>query len=251
MSEFQLYHFKSIDRPLTEAERTEISSWSSRTRATAHSALFTYSYGDFRKDVEEVMERYFDAMLYVANWGTRRLLFRLPKELVDVDALTAYSFEDKYGDNRIALMVFRNCYLLDIYWNNEDGGDWIEEDDYSVDDLSPLRENILKGDFSALYLAWMQFAKTTLENEDEDEGEDGPLVAPPVPANFSKMTAALRSFVDFFQIDKDLVEAAMASSPVGRETGQDYPRRGYNFHPITLPTSTSSSNPLAFKTSPA
>ena len=50
MSERQYYEFQTIDRLLTEAERAE---------------------------VEELS---FDAGLYLANWGTRRLMFRFPNE---------------------------------------------------------------------------------------------------------------------------------------------------------------------------
>jgi hypothetical protein len=31
------------------------------------------------------MERYFDAFLYLANWGTRQLMFRLPREVLDAE----------------------------------------------------------------------------------------------------------------------------------------------------------------------
>jgi hypothetical protein len=43
MAEYQIYHFKSIDRPLTDAERKEIGTWSSRTKPTATGATFTFT----------------------------------------------------------------------------------------------------------------------------------------------------------------------------------------------------------------
>jgi len=36
----------------------------------------TYQFGDFRGRPAQALEQYFDAMLYLANWGTRRLMFR-------------------------------------------------------------------------------------------------------------------------------------------------------------------------------
>ena len=36
------------------------------------------------------MERWFDLHLYVANWGSRRLMIRLPKRLVDRRRLDAF-----------------------------------------------------------------------------------------------------------------------------------------------------------------
>ena len=37
-------------------------------------------------DVEELMSEYFDIMLYMANWGSRRLMFRIPQELIEIIA---------------------------------------------------------------------------------------------------------------------------------------------------------------------
>ena len=43
MSEFQLYRFKTIDRPLTNDEQEEVRSWSSRAEITSTSAFLPYS----------------------------------------------------------------------------------------------------------------------------------------------------------------------------------------------------------------
>ena len=37
-----------------------------------------------------LMERWFDLHLYLANWGTRRLMMRLPKRLVDRERLESF-----------------------------------------------------------------------------------------------------------------------------------------------------------------
>ncbi len=227
MSEFQLYHFRSIDRPLTEAERKEIGSWSSRTHPTATSATFTFSYRDFPKDEEKVVEKYFDATLYASNWGTKRLLFRLSKPLADAKALAAYTFDGEWADDYIRLTERETCYLLDIYFHNEEGGTWLEEDSYDLDDLTPLREDILSGDYRALYLIWMQFAlgfRLYLDEDETDmEDEDMPDRIPPlVPANMSQLTPSLRAFINFFEIDPDLVSAAQAISPDSKSTAPDF-----------------------------
>jgi len=36
------------------------------------------------------MERYFDAPVYVANWGSHCFMLRFPRELIDADAAAAY-----------------------------------------------------------------------------------------------------------------------------------------------------------------
>lgn len=68
MSEYQYYEFQAIDRPLSDKEQTEVDSYSSRAEVTPTRAVFTYSYGDFRGDPQKVLQKYFDAMLYMTSW---------------------------------------------------------------------------------------------------------------------------------------------------------------------------------------
>jgi len=39
-----------------------------------------YEWRDLKTDPLKLLEKYFDAFLYVANWGTRELYLRLPQE---------------------------------------------------------------------------------------------------------------------------------------------------------------------------
>ena len=82
MSEFQYYEFQAIDRPLDKAAQEALRSISSRARITATSFTNHYEWGDLKGDPRTFMERWFDLHLYVANWGTRRLMLRVPKRLV-------------------------------------------------------------------------------------------------------------------------------------------------------------------------
>ena len=83
MSEYQYYEFQALDKPLTKQQQKELRSLSSRAEITATSFVNEYNYGDFRGEPQKLMERYFDAFCYLANWGTRRLMFRLPKTVLD------------------------------------------------------------------------------------------------------------------------------------------------------------------------
>ena len=51
---------------------------STRARITATSFTNHYEWGDFKGDPRLLMELWFDVHLYLANWGTRRLMLRLP-----------------------------------------------------------------------------------------------------------------------------------------------------------------------------
>ena len=63
MSEYQYYEFQTIDRHLTDEEQAALSQLSSRVEISSTRAVFTYSYGDFRVSPEQVLAKYFDAMV--------------------------------------------------------------------------------------------------------------------------------------------------------------------------------------------
>ena len=95
MSEYQYYEFLAIDRPLDDEEQAEVRSLSTRARITATSFVNEYHWGDFKGDPNRLMERYYDAHLYVANWGTHRVMFRLPCELLDPEVVENYCAADQ------------------------------------------------------------------------------------------------------------------------------------------------------------
>jgi hypothetical protein len=83
MSEYQYYEFLAIDRPLSADEMGELRALSTRAEITPWSFVNTYDWGNFRGNPSTLMERYFDAFLYLANWGTHRLMLRVPRRLLD------------------------------------------------------------------------------------------------------------------------------------------------------------------------
>ena len=87
MSEYQYYDFRAMDRALTRAEMAELRSISSRAVITSTSFTNDYEWGDLKANPLKLLEKYFDAFVYVANWGTREFYLRLPQELVDCKQL--------------------------------------------------------------------------------------------------------------------------------------------------------------------
>jgi hypothetical protein len=85
MSEYQYYEFLALDRPLDDRQQAEVRSLSTRASITATSFINEYHWGNFRGDPNRMMERYYDAHLYLTNWGTHRIMLRLPGELLDID----------------------------------------------------------------------------------------------------------------------------------------------------------------------
>jgi len=68
----------------------EIRRLSSRARITSTSFINSYSWGDFKGNPRALMEKYFDAFLYLANWGTHWFMLRLPRRLLDPEIVAQY-----------------------------------------------------------------------------------------------------------------------------------------------------------------
>lgn len=202
MSEYQYYEWQTIDRPLNTSEQREVDGLSSHMdTVTSTQAVVTYSWGDFKHDPEKVLLKYFDAFLYDSNFGARRLMFRLPKDLVEVASLQPYLFEE-----RIMLEEHGKYFVLEIQFNEDsDFFEWVESDSV-LGQLTPLREQLLQGDTRMLYLAWLK----VISMDDPEEVEEQP--EPPVPTGLKKLTASLQAFAEFFEIDAHLITAAAATS---------------------------------------
>lgn len=202
MSEYQYYEFRSIDRPLTKEEQKEIGSWSSRTHPTPTGAIFSYSYRDFPKNEKRVVEKYFDAMFYFANWGTKRLIFKFPKELINIDLIEKYCSQEE-----ISISESGTNILLDFYFSDEEGNGWIEGEGW-LESLIGLRNDILRGDYRSLYLVWLHACSLRRDWEDFDNDEP----EPQIPENLDTLNGGLKSLVELLDIDKEILSVAAKES---------------------------------------
>jgi hypothetical protein len=203
MSEYQYYEWQTIDHPLSSNEREAVSRLSSHMDTVASTqAIVTYSWGDFKYDPRQVLLKYFDAHLYMANWGTRRLLFRFPKSVIDSRAIRPYCREEF-----LALELKGNCYILEFSLDDEEPiYEWLEAEGM-LGKMIPIREQIMQGDYRALYLSWLK--AVSVENVEEDNAE----TEPPIPAGLSKLNSSHQAFIEFFELDPHLVKAAAKTSP--------------------------------------
>lgn len=202
MSEYQYYEFQALDRPLTVEEQRKLRTFSSRATITASRFVNHYEWGSFRGNPSGWMEEYFDAFLYVANWGTHQLSIRLPGKVLDLETTKRYC-----GGRAASARSKDGFVILDFSSEAEWGNDWDEEWDDGTGWLSsliPLRTDLAGGDHRALYLAWLLCVQA---RELEDDATE-----PPVPPGLGDLTAPLQAFADFLRIDQDLVAAAAARS---------------------------------------
>ncbi|MGF1601640.1 MAG: hypothetical protein ACFCU8_06410 [Thermosynechococcaceae cyanobacterium] len=209
MSEYQYYEFQTVDRRLTAQEQAAINKLSSRVRLTPTQAIFLYNYGDFHHDPKQVLTKYFDVMLYLANWGTWQLIFRLPKTIVDPQWFQPYELE-----HCITVTQTSESIILDLQINEEEGIDgWVEGEGW-LSRLLPLRDELLRGDLRLLYLTWLRVAPAH-----RYELEDDP-VEPPIPPNLGQLSPALDAFIDLVEMDPDFVTAAAQGSPRQQSTAE-------------------------------
>jgi hypothetical protein len=207
MSEYQYYEFRTIDRPLSETEIDALGAISTRAEITSTSFTNHYEWGDLKADPLKLLEKYFDAFVYVANWGTRRFRLRLPKAWIEYEKAKRMLPGDAVWAHQTRKHVIVGFDVSELELDDfDDGTGWMGS-------LVSLRSDLLRGDFRCLYLGWLLCAQIGELGDGERE--------PPVPANLRQLTAPLRSLIDFLCIDEDLVEAAAAAS-TSSNTGPDH-----------------------------
>jgi hypothetical protein len=209
VSEYQYYEFLAIDRPLDNDEQAEVRSLSTRARITATSFVNEYHWGDFKGEPIRLMEGYYDAHLYLANWGTHRVMFRLPRVLLDLDAVEDYRVGrqvDAWGMDEFVVLGFTS---------EDDAGEFVF--DYNAEALLPaivgVRAELAAGDLRPLYLAWLAAYGAWERDEDAFERDADNDREPPVPPGLSTLTAPQRALADFLRLDDDLLMIAARPSP--------------------------------------
>ena len=194
MSEYQYYHFQAIDQPLSKQQMQALRAISTRAEITPTSFINTYNWGDLKADPRELMQQYFDAHVYVANWGTQRLMLKVPRDLIDVDTVQLY------GGECFAIYPSATHVILDFVSRDESGAydDDLETGEGWMAALLPLREDIMRGDLRALYLTWLAGVW-----EDDETAE------PPLPPGLSQLSGPLRQLARFVRLDEHVLQAAL------------------------------------------
>jgi hypothetical protein len=202
VSEYQYYEFQAIDKPLTEKQMIELRALSSRATITPTSFTNHYEWGNFKGDPHKLMTDYFDAHLYLANWGTHWFMLRFPRRLLDEKTAAAYCRAE-------SATVDAKCEWTILGFVSEDeDGDWEDTGEGSLASLIPLRADILAGDLRCLYLGWLLCAQSGELDDEELE----PTLPPGCPS-LRELSASLEAFADFLRIDPDLIAVAAEGLP--------------------------------------
>jgi hypothetical protein len=207
LSEYQYYEFMAIERPLSEQEMAHMREISSRGRITPVSFSNEYNWGDFKGDPKSLMRRFYDAHVYLANWGSVELMLRLPKEALERSAF--HDFMIKGGLEVEATPTHWICSWSQS--ESEDCDRFLEEDGPGwMARLAPLRQELLRGDLRSLYIGWLAAVANGEVGEDEQE--------PEMPDGLAPFSAAQEALAEFLDIDPDLLVGVGMDRPVTGET---------------------------------
>lgn len=245
MSEYQYYEFQTVDRSLTSVQMRELRAISSRADITAKTFTNTYDFGSFSGDARKMMEAYYDAHVYVSNFGTVVFMLRLPRTVLPDNVLNEYAIEyglDWWTTDEHTILEWKRI-------DDESSGEWMEGEGW-MGRLLPIRDELVRGDYRSLYLAWLSSivygspeddAEEKYEDEEDDEypddseeddtdapddseDEEDPeeeddyvpnkrRKEPPIPAGLGALTTAQSALVEFISVDSDLITAAAGASP--------------------------------------
>lgn len=222
MSEYQYYDFRAIDRPLSSTEISELRALSTRAEITSRSFTNTYNWGNLKGDPNEWMEKYFDAHVYVSNLGSLRFMLRLDKGSILNDVLDLYVVEGSFG-----YWTTDEHLILEWSLETEDAFESYMDGDAAMGDLLPIRDELMRGDYRALYIGWLSSLasgwgyRTGYEDNEDSDKEDSDKensdkedelaiegVEPPVPPGLGQPSAAQVALADFLYMDRDLLTAS-------------------------------------------
>lgn len=119
------------------------------------------------------MERYYDAHLYFTDWGARRLMLRLDRELLSPAVVEEYLI-----DESVDAWVTGGRIILDFTTEDYEGDFDLEHD--PLPGLIGIRAELAAGDHRPLYLAWL----AALTSGEEPPGLKDEDPEPPVPPDW-------------------------------------------------------------------
>lgn len=208
MTARQYYEFQPLDRQIDEHERASLEHMFPGVVATHTRVVFQMQEGILDGALRALLAWHFDAMLHVNDWGARELAFRLPAGAVPKDQLAPWC------DGTILTTIRSGQHVLVRVALDESNDEfWLEGDGW-LSRLVELRDDLLHGDFRMLHLAWLLGVQFGIRGQ----------ATPPRPTALPALTPALRSFVEFFALDEDLLVGASMPLPGERLSGVHHER---------------------------
>jgi len=206
MSEYQYYEFAAIDGPISDEGMRYARGCSTRASVSRMRWQNTYTFGDFHGSVETLL-KYYDAHFYIANWGSVRLGLALPNGALPTEAIRPYLRKGRPYENTLKVKEIGDRCI--VWWNRnqEEGWGWTDGEGL-IDELMGIREELMRGDYRALFLGWL----ADFNPEEYGNPKDGKAVMPPVPAGLNQLSPALEALLEHFPVDHDALAVAAGHS---------------------------------------
>lgn len=206
MSEYQYYEFAAVDGPISDEGLRYARGCSSRANVSRVRWQNTYNFGSFGGSVETLL-KYYDAHFYLANWGTVRLGLALPKGALAPDIIQPYLRGGEHYEDTLTVQKTGDRTI--VWWehNEESGGGWSAGEGH-IDELLGVCEELLRGDYRALFLGWLADFNPT----EWRDPRDGEVMLPPIPAGLDRLSPALTALVRYFSVDRDALAVAAGRS---------------------------------------
>jgi hypothetical protein len=197
MSEFQYYEFVAIDRPLSATAQKRLRRITTRATITSTRLVNTYEWGTFKADPLELVAKYFDAFLYYANWGTRRVILRIPSAKLALKLVKPYCAvrtSRSRTNSSVATVTTAGAHLVIDLWSEDESGEgWDDMEPGLLSTLVPIRNELMAGDHRALYLAWrLRWQAGEIRTRSH---------APAVPRGTDRPTGSQQALVEFLRIE--------------------------------------------------
>lgn len=136
VSEYQYYEFQAIDRPLGKDEQATLRACSTRARISASRFVNEYHWSGLKADPMKWMKEYFNAHVYLSNFGSRSFHLRFPLAL-----LTSETTRDYEEGGTLETRTTPTHLILSFLCEEESGENSHDDDGEGLLDLLlPIRE---------------------------------------------------------------------------------------------------------------
>jgi hypothetical protein len=208
MSEYQYYEFVAVDGPISDDGLRYARGCSSRAEVSRFRWHNVYHFGSFHGS-EETLLRHYDAHFYIANWGTVRLGLALPAASLPREAVEPYlRGGERYEDTLTFKGVGGRCI---VWWERNEEGGWCQTEGEGVlDQLIGVREELLRGDYRALFLGWL----ADFSPDEWINPKDKSVLLPPIPGALDRLSSAQAALIKHFPVDRDALDVAASLSRV-------------------------------------